>query len=291
LCIALAMVATNCSAQNNSVKSGAPPPPPRSAPAPNAEVAALLERLQTLAASTAAADQTELAKQLGERRTLDLLDDPATRDRSRTQDLRLARVIDKLRDNSAASAAQTLVALAGSAEFASSAQRSELLVRASAARRPLPPPLLAFLDAQARPDSVNLRLAIDALCENDTAAAWEVVGRKLADDSIEPEYKTSWLRGPILEHRRSTTMLELAEKLLKNASLDRGLRVGLAEALFDYRPNDWYPGRDGVPRPPEESRTSPQAAAQLRRVGGLVAGPEYPKAVRDAARRTLSGLD
>src|SRR5882672_1668834 len=258
LSIALVMVGTNCSAQNSNVNSvGAPPPPPRSAPAPSAEVAALLEHLRGLAASTALADQTELARRLGEPRTLDQLDDPASRDRSRTQDLRLARVIDGLRDNSSASAAQTFVTLVGDDEFTASAQRSELLVRSLATRRPLPPELLAFLDAQARPDSVNLHLAIDTLCQNDTAAAWDLVGRKLADGAIEPEYKIAWLRGPVLEHRRSAAMLELAEKLLEDGSLDRELRVGLAEVLFEYRPDDWYPGRDGVPRPPDEKLTSP----------------------------------
>lgn len=291
LAAALAVAGANCSAQNRPVNSTGAPPPQRNLPPPSADVGALLDRLELLAASTAASDQAELARRLGERATLDQLDEPEIRDRSRTEDLHLARVIDTLRNNPSPAAGQTLAALARDGEFTANDQRSELLVRASATRRPLPPELAAFLDTQARADSVNLHYAVDALCENGTGAAWDVVGRKLLDDAIEPEYKVAWIRDPLLKQRRNAAMLELAEKLLRDDSFDRELRVALAEALFDYRPKEWYPGGEGLPRPPAESATSAQAAAVLRRIGAIVAAPAYPKAVRDAARRTLASLD
>lgn len=285
------IVSFGCSAQNSGVKSGgAPPPPPRSAPAPSAETAALFERLVSLAASAKSDDQAELARQLGEHRTLDQLDEPKARDRSRTQDLRLARVIEKLGQNASTNAGQTLATLACSEGFNASPQRQELLVRALAAHRPLPSECLAFLDAQAQPDSVNLHVAIEALCENNSAAAWEVIGRKLADGKIESEYKIAWLRGPILRQRRSAPMLTAAEKWLNDTALGHELRAALAEALFEYRPDEWYPGREGLPRPPEEKSVSSEATMILRRIGKIVSAGDYPAAIQAAARRTLEKL-
>src|SRR5262245_30147049 len=72
LSVALAVASGGGSAQGSGMSSGgAPPPPPRSAPAPSAESAALLERLQRLASSATGADQAELRRQLGDPQVLD----------------------------------------------------------------------------------------------------------------------------------------------------------------------------------------------------------------------------
>jgi hypothetical protein len=288
---AFAIATSGCRAQTQPMPSGgAPPPPPRSAPAPSAEVATLLEQLVSLAASTRGEDQAALGRRLGETKTLDQLDEPAVRDRARPDDLRVARVINRLRENTSTNATQTFEALTRSEAFNASWLRSELLVRALATRHPLPTGCLAFLDAQAQPDSVNLHLAIDALCENDSEAAWTLVGRKLTDGKIEPEFKIAWLRGPILVQRRSPAMLNAAGKWLVAGDLERDLRNALAEALFDYQPEAWYPGREGLPRPPAERSTTAEAATVLRRIGKSVLAGDYPASVQAAVRRTLGKL-
>lgn len=289
--VAFAIATVGCQAQTPRVPSGgAPPPPPHSAPAPSAEVAAFLQQLVALAASARREDQSELSRRLGEMKTLDQLDEPSVRDRSRAVDLRVARVIDRLRANASTNAPQTFATLARSEAFNASWLRSELLVRALATRRPLPAECLAFLDAQARPDSVNLHLAIESLCENGSEPALAIVGRKLTDAKIESEYKIAWLRGPILKQRRSPVVLGAAEKWLAAGALERELRDALAEALFDYQPEAWYPGREGLPRPPAEKSTTPEAVVILRRIGNTVSAGDYPAPIQATARRTLGKL-
>jgi hypothetical protein len=287
---AFALVTGLCQAQTNRVLSGGAPPPPRRAPAPSAEVAALLERLIRLAASPRSEDQAELGRLLGESKTLDQLDAPAVRDRSRPRDLQLARVLDRLRENPSPNAAQSFATLTRNKGFNRSWLRSELLVRALATQRPLLPDSLSFLSAQAQPASVNLHLAIDSLCENNSEPAIAVVGRKLADPKIDYNYKIAWIRGPILERRRSPVLLAAAEKWLADGGLKQDLRAVLAEALFDYQPSVWYPGGEGLPRPPDEKATSAEAAAILRRIGTSVSNGDYPVPIQSAARRTLGDL-
>ena len=104
------------------------------------------------------------------------------------------------------------------------------------------------------------------------------------------EYKIAWLRGPILEHRRSPVLLEAAEKWLNGGTLNHELNVALADALFDYKPDEWYPGGEGIPRPPQEKSTSPKAAVVLDRIGKSVLEGKYPAATKSAVRRTLRNL-
>ena len=292
ICLAAFAIATSgCHAQTAQVTSGgASPPPPQSAPVPSAQVGMLLERLVTLAASADGAALAELGRRLGEEQTLDQLDEPKVRDRARPGDLRVARVIAQLRKNSSTNATQTLEMLTRSATFNASWLRSDLLVRALATRRPLTVECLAFLDAQAQPDSVNLHVAIDSLCENNSEAAWNLVWRKLTDRNIETEFKIAWLRGPMLEQRRTAAMLNAAEQWLAASQLERELRDALAQALFDYQPEAWYPGREGLPRPPEDKSTTAEAATILRRIGKSVLTGNYPASVQSAVRRTLGQL-
>lgn len=272
------------------MSSGGAPPPSRAAPAPTPETAALLDRLVRLADSTSDGDQRELAKLLGQPAILDQLDEPSVRDRSRTADLRIVVVLRHLHNNASAPAQQTLAHLARSQVYGESWQRQELLVRALESQRPLHPDALAFLDAQARPDSVNLHIAIDTLCNNGTREALDLLGRKLADPQLDRVYRLGWMRTAILRNRRSPEMLRAAQGWLAPGALDRDLQIGLAEALFDYRPDEWYPGRDGWPRPPDESATTPEAAALVRRLGQTVLGSDYPAAVKTAVRQTLKKL-
>jgi hypothetical protein len=272
------------------MSSSGAPPPSRAAPAATPETAALLDRLVRLADSTSDRDQGELAKLLTQRGILDQLDEPSVRDKSRTADLRIAVVLRHLQDNTSAPAQQTLAHLARNQLYGESWQRKELLIRALETQRPLRPEALAFMDAQARPDSVNLHIAIDALSNNATKEALDLLGRKLADPQFEFVYRLGWIRTAILRNRRAPEILRAAQGWLAPGALDRELQIGLAEALFDYRPDEWYPGRDGWPRPPDERTTSPEAAALARRVGQSILASDYPAAVKTAVRQTLKRL-
>jgi hypothetical protein len=283
------LATTGCSAQNKPMApGGAPPPPPRNTPAASAETAAQLARLRTLAASSLPEDQIELARLLGQTEVLDQLDEPKVRDKAGAMDLRIAGIITQMRTNPAA--AKTLASLGRSEPFNESWQRQELLVRALASQRPPLPDALAFLEAQSRPDSVNLHIAIEALVDNGSEPAIALLGRKLADPSLDSVYKIGWMRGPVLTHRRDPNLLRAAENWLATGGLDEELRNALAEALFDYRPHEWYPGREGLPRPPVESTIRPESSALVRRIGQLIQSGVYPEPIKTAVRHVLTSL-
>jgi hypothetical protein len=273
-----------------AMAAGGAPPPPRPTPVTTPETAALLARLLALADSARSEDQRELAGLLTQAETLDRLDEPKERDRSRTADLRLAAVVSRLRSNAAPAAATTLATLARSTVYRESWQREELLVRALGTPRPLGPETLSFLDEQARADSVNLHLAVAALCDNGSPEAIALLGQKLADPSLDTVYKLGWFRDPLLRNRRNPEMLRAAARWLARDGLSHDLQIGVADALFDYRPDEWYPGRGGAPRPPDEASTTPDAASALRLVGQTVLDGDYPASIKKAVRRTMGKL-
>ena len=285
---AFLLATAGCAAETKPMRSGGPPPPQRAAPAASPETAALVNKLVSLAGSNRSEDQSELARLLTQEKTLDQLDEPKVRDRARPSELRIAAVMSQLSTNPAG--AQTLASVARSEPFNQSWQRQELAVRALAHQRPLLPDALAFLDAQTQPDSVNLHVAMEALCDNGSAPAVELFGKKLTDPKHEPEFKAAWLRDPFLRHRRDAALLTAAEKWLADSALGKELRETLAEALFDYQPDEWYPGRDGLPRPPEESATKADAATVLRRIAQQINSGDYPSSIKSAANRVTSKL-
>jgi hypothetical protein len=49
------------------------------------------------------------------------------------------------------------------------------------------------------------------------------------------------------------------------------VRVGVVEALFDYRPEEWYIDST-APQPPARAAATPAARATLRRIGDYALG-------------------
>jgi len=268
---------------------GAPPPPHRT-PAPTPESAVLIAKLAGLADSRRDEDHEELTQLLLDTRTLDLLDEPDARDKSRPGDLHIAEIVKHLVANPSAPATRSLDALTRNETFNTSWQRQELLIHALAVQRPLSPESLAFLDAQGKADSVNLHIAIDALCNNSSEPALALLGHKLIDPALDSLYKIAWMRGPILLHRRDPEMLRAAEKWLTKGKLDRELREALAEALFDYRPDEWYAGGEGFPRPAPEPAAKSETAVLVRRIGQTIIESDFPEKIKASVRSTLKLL-
>lgn len=266
---------------------GAPPPQPQQAATADDT---LQTHLVSLAKSHNEKDQLQLAELLGRQNTLDQLDEPEVRAKSRTSDLRLAIVLKHLQDNASPAAGQTLAFLSKNAVYNGSWQRQELLVRALAKRRPLVSAMLEFLDEQSRADSVNLHVAIETLCENGTESAIKLLSKKMADRTLDSVYKIGWMRGPILVHRRDPILLSAAGTWLQERKLNPDLKIVLAQSLFDYKPHEWYPGREGLPRPPSESATSSEAAGIVHHIGQGILEANYPSAVQTAVRRVLSEI-
>ena len=79
----------------------------------------------------------------------------------------------------------------------------------------------------------------------------------------------------MLRHRRDPAVLEMSRDLLRKPELDAERKNALVEALFDYRPRDWYlspeAGASPPPKPPPANKASAEAKKLLKEVAGIIA--------------------
>ena len=264
--------------------------PAESSPAQptNPETAALLKRLTALAESQNDAGQVELASELANPATLDSLDKPAERNQRIPRDLLLARIFERLRDNSSPAASATLRTLSKAEALNADWRLQQLVIGAFGHQRPLLPDSVAYLDAQSQPKSLNLQIVIMALVENESPPALALLGRKLADPKLDDNNKISWIRYQILPKRRSADLLLGLEDWLAHGKLSTTVRTALVEALFDYRPREW--GGTELPAAPDDSATSAKAGAVLHRIAKKALDSDYPASVKNSVRQTLAKL-
>jgi hypothetical protein len=278
---------------------GGPPPPgfsgglaapslPASRGTPETE--ALLKRLLALADSQNDTDHRELVRQLSDPVIIDRLDEPKERNQRSPQDLRLARIFERLGSNPSPLGADTLAALSRSDALNADWRLQELVIRAFAPQRPLRADSVAFLDAQSQPKALNLQVVIHVLIENESEPALELLGRKFADAAIDDTNKLSWIRRQLFPKRRAPGLLDAAERWLSNPKFALSLRTALVDVLFDYRPREWG-GPDLLPPPLPETATSPESTKILHRIGKhVLASHDYPASVKNAVRQTLAKL-
>jgi hypothetical protein len=147
------------------------------------------------------------------------------------------------------------------------AVRADLLIEACAVIRPAPPEVVRFWDNHSQPDDGFSHLTIKAVVDNGSAPALVLLEKKMADSKHSEEDKTAWMRSRILTHRNDLPLLQTCERLL-TAGLPAGLRPSLVEVLFDYRPAEWFSPAASF-NPPDRRQASPEALAQLRKIGQL----------------------
>ena len=244
-----------------------------------------------LAASPLEADQQRLRQSLGSPEFLLQLNSEMDYARLRSEQLRVARIIKALSANEAPAARATLELLAGSTAFLAEEARQEILLRAAVAMRPAPPAMIRFFDQQSSPDSSNLHLAVDVMAANGSGPAIALLERKLADPDQEPENITGWMRDPILRHRYDVPLLKACERLLSGRQLPAALNVVLLEALFDYRPGEWYPPDSDRPRPPDVRDAGAEARPILKRIADWAQKqPRVSRKLKDRISSELSIL-
>jgi hypothetical protein len=178
-----------------------------------------------------------------------------------------------------------------SPNFLAEEARQDLLLRAAIRMRPATSAVVRFFEKQTRPDASSLHLAIDCIVGNGSGPAIAVLERRLSDGSQEAENVFGWMRDPILRHRQDVPLLGACERLLRGSALSSGLKAALVEALFDYRPEEWYPPDSNRPRPPDRRQASDEARAILGRIGDWVARQEkLPPRLRARVRAELAVL-
>ncbi len=219
-----------------------------------------------LARSLRNEDHALLLARLASSKFLAELDDEEAY-RGRPERLRLRRVLDELTRNPMDSARDILVDLTTNQAFLAEDARVDLLIKACAAIRPPPPQVVALWHRYWQPEDGFSNLTAAAVVQNGDPAAIALLEAKLAAPEFDMEEKLHWLRGPVLSHRLDLPLLLACERMLA-VGLPGELPVRLVEALFDYRPGEWY--LPSVPYNPPLLETAGEAALrQVERVGRL----------------------
>lgn len=258
-----------------------PEPPPTQSPAQNGDARAALEQTIKLAQSPAAEEQKQLLTQLSTPSLLDRLDTPDERRRLPAARLRLAKVMQTLASNSSNPARQTLVALAKAPTFQSCDDCEELLVTALAGVRPPPPEVLRYWEQHATPESIHTGFTMDAVCENGAPEAIAILEKQLIAPKHELEDKINWLRDPVLRHRHDLPLLRGLQRVLSGGALPKELQTKLVEALFDYRPGEWYNVDVPTIKPPAPKSLSREAATVRKAIAQYaLAKVTLPKGLR-----------
>lgn len=242
-----------------------------------------------LARSDQKRDQETLLKFLRSADFLNRLDSPADY-ANLSAHPRVARVLKMLRDNKAPVARDTLLALTKDKTFLSQMRRVEELIPATEAIRPAPPELVTFWDQHSTPDDCYSAMTVEALCENSSRPALDLLEKKLADPGFSEDERIGWMRVYILPRRNSLALIECAERML-GGSLPEPLRPALVEVFFDYKPEEWFPPAASV-NPPDRAGLGPAGRVALRRLARLaLKSVTLTEEQKQAVENTLKQLD
>lgn len=203
---------------------------------------------------------------------------------------RIGRVLQMLHDNNSLPARQTLLALTQDANFLNQMRRVDELIKACDAIRPAPPELIKFYDRFSQPLDSFAPLTIDALCENGSRAALDLLEKKLADPAHEEDERVGWMRCSIFARRNRLALIECAERMF-SGSLPESLRPALVEALFDYKPEEWFTPATVI-SPPDRAGLGPAGRVALRRVAVLcLKSVKLTDEQKEAVENTLKELE
>jgi hypothetical protein len=241
-----------------------------------------------LAASQSPEDHALLLNFLSSEDFLRKLDAPESYEGVYT-DLRLGRVIDALVGNRVPSSDRVLLELIKSLGYQAHVLRIQILLRALVVVRPSPPAAIAYWDRLSNPESPILQDVIEALCENQSPPAMDLLERKFADPAQKPTKKIRWMQTSILVRRNDVPILICCERMVTKSLPPEG-RPSLVEVLFDYRPHEWYMP-EAPPEPPPREKASETARNLLRRIGDFaLKNVDLTPTQEAAVKNTLDSL-
>jgi hypothetical protein len=215
-----------------------------------------------LAQSKSDTDHGKLRKLLLDKNWLDQLDPPGTAVGIDPRFLQLTQVLRVTAQNTPA----TLEGPAGDALYLRSDYRKAALIEASGAATNAGPKLMALWRSQLHPDADELQSTVHALISNQNPEALTLLADVFSSEAIDTDVVIAWFRGPVLEHRQDAELLGCLEGLLEGNRLDPKRSAGLVEAIFDYRPSDWYITTGRPPAPPSRADLTEAARARLRSI-------------------------
>jgi len=200
--------------------------------------------------------------------------------------LRLWRILEALQTSPDADAHQVLKTLTQTEAFTKDASRIELLIEAGSAVRPAPPEVIQFWDVHCQPSDGYLHITMEAILENGTPPAMALFERKMMDPRFSNEDKIAWMLSSVLMHRNQVELLQSCRRLL-NGSLAGPLRATLVDALFDYKPQEWFTPATAL-TPEYRGKASTEALVLLRDLGQMALGmSELNPSQKAAVQKTL----
>lgn len=290
-CVIPLLAAVNffaCEGRSHSVTSASPETLIVASPVQTSNEDELLRQYLQYAASTNPTDHKKLIEALSSKDFLFRLDTRDDYRRKSVSELRLAKLFQAMKENGSLAMRETLLTLARTNKPGDCDACDELLILTLATMRPATPEVIRFYTVHSDVESIQLSFVIDALCENASAPAIALLEKRLSEAKYPPEMKISWMRQSLLRHRRNATLLAGADRLL-TSSLPKNLRPSLVEALFDYRPGEWY--RERNPPTPDVQPLTPEAKRLLQKIGAFALKKITLNATqRNAITKTISEL-
>jgi hypothetical protein len=250
----------------------------------SADPSQLVAAALTLARSPQSADHRSLQNWLSSAGFLSRLDSPQEYAQTGRR-LRIQRVLQALAENSSPSAKSVLAALTQSQGFLDHRTRVVYLLRACASVRPAAPPVVRFWDRFSQPDDGFSNVAMDGVVSNGSPPAMQLLENKLADEAQPEEDRIHWIRCYILEHRNDPGVLTGCERMFAG-TLPARFRPILIDAIFDYRPAEWYAPAE-VCKPPDRSQASPEARQILQGLASAAEAFGLTPVQKQAVARTL----
>jgi hypothetical protein len=174
--------------------------------------------------------------------------------------------------------------LGGSPQFLSDPDRKTLLMPALAAVRPMSVETAAFFRAANTQGYFSINAPL--LAANGSERSLKLLQQMIADRTVPPVRRIDALHYAIVPVRTDPSVLAMAERLLA-AALEPAVESGLVEALFDYRPGEWYEFARTHPKPPAWTAASPDARVRLLRLADAsLRKPGLPANVAEAVRHS-----
>ncbi len=200
-------------------------------------------------------------------------------------------ILTHLSGNPSPTAPETIASLCVSKEFLAEQARVECLLLVLPKVRPLPEKAIPFLRKSAEPESDSLEIAIRALFEIGEKSTLEIFAAQVLNGRQDPVLVQGWMRDPLLRHRRDPAVLQMCLDLLQQPKFDANLKNSLVEALFDYRPAEWYSRETSSPKPPKSKNLSGEARELLKKIAvAIAADPDVSAKNKSLVEHAVRGI-
>jgi hypothetical protein len=258
-----------------------------------AEPTQLALHLQQKSSSGAPDDIAEIGKALTSAEQLLDLNTQEEYDQLQTHLLAVYPILMGLAQNENRAAQDLIADLSGNAEFLAEPGRLEGLLLVLPHVPTLPAEAIDLLQDATDPDSESLEVAIEVIFETGNPAALELFAEQVSNEEQDVELVQDWMRDPMLRHRADPAVVRMSIDLVTKPGFDRERKNSLVEAMFDYRPKDWYltPASDdqSLPKPPARDRISKEARNLLSELAEAIAtDQEVSTANKELAKKFVN---